>query len=395
MKLFDFLGKWLGKVKIGSKQTVVIDIPPELYYKEMAIYTATSLIANAISLSEIRTYIQNMPVRNEDYYLLNVAPNKNENSNYFWHKVIRKMIRDPAGAMVVEVKGELHCAESYSLRQERPILGNLYDGVILSGGFQMDRIFRAEEVYLFRMEDESVKQLIDGLYQDYGKLIQTAARAFRDTNGRKFKFKVDAVKAGDAEFERDFQNIIAKNIRDYMMNEYSTYVEYDGEELVEESQNKQAKSADDLIKIRQDMFQIVGQALKIPQSLMTGQVTSLKEVCDVFLTFAVDPFADTITATLNKRATKEEYLKGNYYQCYTGKVKHRDLFDIAAGIDKLIASTTMCTDEVREEIGLMPLNTSWSRQHYLTNNYSRVEDAAKPMDQAVKDTKKGGEGEGE
>lgn len=73
----------------------------------------------------------------------------------------------------------------------------------------------------------------------------------------------------------------------------------------------------------------------------------------MFLTFAVDPFADTITATLNKRATKEEYLKGNYYQCYTGKVKHRDLFDIAAGIDKLIASTTMCTDEVREEIGLM------------------------------------------
>lgn len=227
MKLFDFLGKWLGKVKIGSKQTVVIDIPPELYYKEMAIYTATSLIANAISLSEIRTYIKNEPVRNEDYYLLNVAPNKNENSNYFWHKVIRKMIRDPAGAMVVEVKGELHCAESYSLRQERPILGNLYDGVILSGGFQMDRIFRAEEVYLFRMEDESVKQLIDGLYQDYGKLIQTAARAFRDTNGRKFKFKVDAVKAGDAEFERDFQSIIAKNIRDYMMNEYSTYVEYE------------------------------------------------------------------------------------------------------------------------------------------------------------------------
>lgn len=388
MKLFDFLGKWLGKVKIGSNQTVVIDIPPELYYKEMAIYTATSLIANAISLSEIRTYIGNKPVRNEDYYILNVAPNKNENSNYFWHKVIRKMIRDPFGAMVVEINGELHCAESYSLRQDRPILGNLYDGVILSGGFQMDKIFRAEEVYLFRMEDESVKQLVDGLYEDYGKLMQTAARAFKDTNGRKFKFKVDAVKAGDAEFEKDFQGVISKNIRDYMLNEYSTYVEYDGEELVEESGNKQAKSADDVIKIRQDMFQIVGQALKIPQSLMTGQVTSLKEVCDVFLTFAVDPFADTITATLNKRATKAEYMKGNYYQCYTGKVKHRDLFDIADGIDKLIASTTMCTDEVREEIGLMPLDTKWSKQHYLTNNYSRVEDATKPV-------VKGGEGENE
>ncbi len=388
MKITDFLGKWFSKAKISSNQTVTIDIPAELYYKELALYTGISLIANAISLSEIRCYEGHKRVQNEDYYRLNVAPNKNENSNYFWHKVIRKMVRDPAGAMVVEVNGELHCAESYSLRQERPILGNLYDGIVLSGGFQMEKIFRAEEIYLFRMENESVKHLIDGMYKDYGKLMQAAAKAFRDTNGRKFKFKVDAIKAGDAEFEKEFNEIISKNIKAYMNSEYSTYVEYDGEELSEESSNKPAKSIDDLIKLRQDMFQIVGQALKIPQSLMTGNVTSLKEVCDVFLTFAIDPFADAITATLNKRATMVEYLRGNYYQCYTGKVKHRDLFDLAAGIDKLIASTTMCTDEVREEVGLVSLNTDWSKQHYLTNNYSRVEDAAKPV---VKKEEEGGE----
>lgn len=381
MKILDFLGKWIGKAKIGSSETIVIDIPAELYYKELAIYTATSLIANAISLSEIKCFENHSPVKNEDYYRLNVAPNKNENSNFFWHKVIRKMIRDPAGAMVVEVNGELHCAECYSLRVERPILGNLYDGIVLAGGFQMQKIFRAEEVYLFQMENESAKCLVDGLYKDYGKLLQAAAKAFRDTNGRKFKFKVDGTKSGDEEFNTEFEEIISKNIKDYMLGEYSTYVEYDGEELIEESSNKQAKSIDDVVKLRQDLFQVVGQTFKIPQSLMTGNVTSLKEVCDVFLTFAVDPFADTITATLNKRATKEEYLQGNFYQCYTGKVKHRDLFDLAAGIDKLIASTTMCTDEVREEVGLMALNKPWSKQHYLTNNYSRVEDMAKPVEE--------------
>ena len=113
---------------------------------------------------------------------------------------------------------------------------------------------------------------------------------------------------------------------------------------------------------------------------MTGQVTNVKDIGDVFLTFAVDPFADAITAVLNKRATKEEYLRGNYYQCYTGKVKHRDLFDMATSSDKLIASGVMCIDEVREENGLMPLNETWSRQHWMTNNYSRVEDQAKPAE---------------
>lgn len=379
MGLFNFLEKRISKVKISQSETVVIDIPPELYYKELAVYTATSLIANAISLCEFRVFEEHKPVKNEDYYVLNVAPNLNENSNLFWHKVVRKMIRDPAGAIVVEIRKKLHCAESYSVKLERPILGNLYDGIVLDGGLQLDRTFSADEVYLFKMEDESAKRLIDGLYEDYGKLIQSAARAFRDTNGRKFKFKVDAVKAGDEEFANDFKENISKQIKAYMDNEYATYVEYEGEELKEESGNKQPKGIDDMIKIRQDMFNMVGQAFKIPQSLMAGNITSLQEVCDVFLTFAVDPFADTITAVLNKRATSAEYLKGNYYQCYSGKVKHRDLFDVADAADKLIASTIMCTDEVREELGLMPLEEPWSRQHYVTNNYSRVEDATKPV----------------
>lgn len=379
MGLFNFLDKWISKIKIGSGQVITIDIPPELYYKELAVYTATSLLANAISLSEFRVFDNHRAVRNEDYYRLNVAPNKNENSNYFWHKVIRKMVREPTGALVVELNGELHCAESYSLRQERPVLGNLYDGVVLSGGLQLNRIFRADEVYLFRMEDENVKSLIDGMYEDYGRILKAAARSFRDTNGRKFKFKVDAVKAGDVEFAKEFENVISKYIKAYMENEHATYVEYEGETLVEESNIKAAKSSDDVIKLRQDMFEMVGQAFKIPQSLMTGNVTSLKDVCDVFLTFGVDPFADTLTSVLNKRATMQEYLRGNYYQCYTGRVKHRDLFDVAAAADKLIASSVMCADEVRNELGLSALDTPWSRQHYITNNYSKVEEATKTL----------------
>lgn len=380
MKVFDFLGKFLGKVKIGSSETIAIEVPEQIYFREAAIYTAASLIANAISLSEIRVFSNCRPEINEDYYILNVAPNKNENSTLFWHRVINKMIRNPTGALVVEINGELHCAESFNVRQERPILGNLYDGVVLKGGFQMDRIFRAEEVYLFKMEDENICNVINGLYAEYGKLLETAARAFRDTNGRKFKLKVDSVKTGDAEFANEYQNVIAKNIKAYMQNEYATYVEYDGEELKEESSNKSAKDSSDLIKLREDIFNIVGQAFKIPQSLMTGQVTNVKDIGDVFLTFAVDPFADAITSVLNKRATKQEYLQGNYYQCYTGKVKHRDLFDMATSSDKLIASGVMCVDEVREENGLMPLNTPWSRQHWMTNNYSRIEEQAKPAE---------------
>lgn len=145
MGLGNYLSKWIGKIKISSEQTVVIDIPATIYYEELAIYTAQSYLANAISMCEMRVFSKGKPVKNEDYYLLNVSPNKNENSNYFWHKVIRKMIREEKGALVVEINGELHCAEDFSILEERPILGNIYGGVVLAGGLQLNKIFTAQE----------------------------------------------------------------------------------------------------------------------------------------------------------------------------------------------------------------------------------------------------------
>ena len=81
----DFLEKLFPvKQKVGGDPSaVVIDIPAELYYKELAIYTASSLISNAISRSEMRTFEAGLPVKKNDYYLLNVSPNRNETSSVF------------------------------------------------------------------------------------------------------------------------------------------------------------------------------------------------------------------------------------------------------------------------------------------------------------------------
>ena len=118
----NFLEKIMPtKQQIGGDATaVVIDIPAELYYKELAIYTATSLIANAISRSEIKCFVGGKPTKSEDYFLLNVSPNANETSSIFWHKVINKAIRE-GKALVVDAAGKLYCADSWIREQERPI----------------------------------------------------------------------------------------------------------------------------------------------------------------------------------------------------------------------------------------------------------------------------------
>ena len=85
------VGDWTASGQ--RSDTIIIDIPAELYYKDLAVYTATSLISNAISRSEVKTYENFKPVKKDDYYLLNVSPNRNETSSLFWHRVINKMIR--------------------------------------------------------------------------------------------------------------------------------------------------------------------------------------------------------------------------------------------------------------------------------------------------------------
>ena len=59
-KLFPVRESYGGKV-----ESVIIDIPAELYYKELAIYTASSLISNAISRSEIKTFQGGKPVKEQ------------------------------------------------------------------------------------------------------------------------------------------------------------------------------------------------------------------------------------------------------------------------------------------------------------------------------------------
>ena len=207
----------------------------------------------------------------------------------------------------------------------------------------------------------------DNRRRDIRKRISSRRNAGNDSTDGPYKWK------------NIIHDIYAGNTS-YMENEDATYVEYEGEELTEESSNKPQKSSEDFISIRKDIFEVVGQAFKIPASMMLGSVTNVKDVLDIFLTFAVDPLANTISEVLNKRATAYEYTKGNYYKCYTGRIKHRDLFDSAANVEKIVGSSVLNTDEVREELELMPLDTEWSKQYRITKNFQNVEDATENVE---------------
>ena len=382
----DFLEKLFPvKEKYGpDASSVVIDIPAELYYKELAIYTASSLISNAISRSEMRVFEKGKPVKNHDYYLLNVSPNRNETSSVFWHKVINRVIRN-GEALVVEAGGYLYCADSYTRAVERPVLGDIYEMVAV-GNFTFDKKFTQDDSYLFRLDNINVRQLIDGMYMEYGKILSSAAKALKQTNGQKYKLHIDGVKAGDTEFNTEFENFIKKQLKTYMESDNAVYPEFDGYKLEADPTygNGKSGSAADFVSLKKELFSSVAGAFHIPESMMTGNITNMADIIGSFLTFGADPYADMITEALNKEAGPENYLAGNYYQVDTSRIMHRDAFDVAADVSNLISSGVKCIDEVREMLGDAPLNTDWSKKHFITKNFEEIE-------RFLTSTEKGGE----
>lgn len=357
------------KVQRTEDGTVIIDLPADLYYRELAIYTAKSLIGNAISRSEIRVFENGKPIKNRDYYLLNVSPNANETSSVFWQKAINKMTEENE-ALIVEVGERLYLADSFTVERKNTIYGDVYSGVTVRG-YTFDKIFTQQDAYLLKLNDVSIKTLLDGAYDSFGTIIASAAKAFKKANGQKYKLRINEVQAGNKDFEDKFQKMIDESLKPYLENDNAIYPEFEGY-LLEPDKNMNSRTSEDFRKLKEDWFRTVSMAFHIPESIMTGNITNMAEVVEAFLSFGVNPYGDVITEALNKRGGLDNFLKGNYYKLDTSNINHKDIFKIASGIASLVSSGVFSIDDVLLELGREPLGESWSSAHYITKNFSEI-----------------------
>lgn len=390
--MWDFLERILASVNLeeaiaeapeepsgtGEAKTVRIRIPPEIYFTEMALYTARNIIAKAVSSCEFRVFRNNKEDRTAiEYFLLNEAPNRNQNATEFWCDVVNKVLGKDNSALVIEANSMLFVADSYITEHGRPIMGNIYSGVVLKAGnevLQLNRKYRAEDCMLFKLDNENYSRIINGLMSRYSDLISTAVTAFKTDGGSKFKIHIDAEKQGDEKFIEEFEDKISGQLQDFIEPGTAVFVEFEGYDLTETSKaSVSSVSAKNILDIKESMFNAVADSLLLPRALMNGNINNVDDVVKEALTFAIDPFAKMIRRTLNKYSGYEEYKAGNRYDVYTGAIKHHDILDSADNLDKLIASGTTNQDENRELVGLPALNTESSRTYLMTKNYGKID----------------------
>lgn len=388
MNLIDFIKSIVNAKKYGSAKTISAEGLENVdYFKELALYTAISYIANAISKCEIKTYVKGEEVKEKAYYIFNYSPNPNQNASEFWHKVVEKMFYE-GEALVIAIKEKIYCADSYGI-ENLPIIGNVYTGITIDG-FQLNSRYRADEVYIFKLDNKEVKKIIDGINISYSRIMSYAIDNYRKSNSTKYKLKLGYLKAGNEEFNKEYEEMIEEQLRSFINSTDSVYTEYEGDSLEDISPKTNVKDSTDISNIRKEIFETTFQALNIPQSLMHGNITNMNDVVKAFITFGVDPVAEMITKELTRKQGNDYqqsynfWKNGDYCKVDTSTINHIDIFDVADKVDKLISSGVNCIDELRKNIGYPELNTEFSKTHFITKNYDTIENRLKGGDEVEK-----------
>lgn len=388
MGIFSFLEKRVSAAELKNELSVITqDAAKQIFFKELALQIAISYIANTISKCEFKVYENGAEVRNELYYMLNVNPNPNQNSSQFLNALITRYYRNGKALVVPDSrKNRLYVADGFAI-DEKPLSENIFSSISLENQM-ITRKYKASDVFYFRLDDVPVKRLIDGAFDQYGQIMQAAIDGFIRRNGKKYKLILDQYKAGDPEFKTLYENMLKKQLEAFVKSPNAVYPQFRGQNLEEFDKTAASNygSSSDVIAVRKEMFDCVAQAFKIPLPMMYGNVTTINDNINMFLTFTIDPVADMLGEEITRKMYPfEEWKKGNYVKCDTSSISHVDILDVADKVDKAISSGVMCIDEVRKRLDMQPFNDEFGKTRFVTKNYETAETALNPM--------KGGENE--
>ncbi len=368
--IFDYLDSKVDRAKLQSCCSHEIN---EINFLKLAVYIVSTYIATAISTCEFKVYNSDGLIKDINYYKLNVSPNPNDTGTKLKYKMVKELVQN-GESLVVQYKNNLYFAEYFGYASES-ILGYEFDNVTIQNE-PIAKEFNRKTSFYFSFDDEKVKSLLDTIDVKYKELLSCATKVYKNSLSNKWKLKIDTAKQNDPTFEEEFNDFVTSQLKEFLTSDEGVYPELNGYNLERLEKTDSKSDSSDIRNIRKDIFDMVSQSYKMPVSMMYGNVTNLKEVINQFITFAVKPYASLIGEEITRTLyTEQEILDGNRVEVDISSINYKDIFDIANGIDKLISTGIANIDETRKMVNLPVLDTEFSKQYWMTKNYSKIEEA--------------------
>jgi phage portal protein, HK97 family len=344
-----------------------------VYIREMAFWSAVNVVANAVSKCEFRTYMNGKEIKDREYYLWNIEPNKNQNSSEFIHKLIAKLYRNNE-CLVIEQNGQLLVADNF-VKTEYALFDDVFSQVTVKN-FIFNRTFTQSEVLYFKLHEENIRNIVNGLYESYSKLITYSMKAYQRSRGTKGIFKYDALPMAGTEERKWFDALINEKISKWLTSDNAALPLGKGQEW-QELQHKTYtnESTRDIRAQIDDISDFTAKAFGIPPALLRGDVQDTSKAVDQLLTFCIDPLCDMLQEEINrKRNGYAGFSQGTYLKIDTKSIKHVDLLSVATAIDKLIASGCFTVNDIRKAVGDEPIDEEWANSFFITKNYAPIEE---------------------
>ena len=366
-----FFGADADTVYITQK---AIEQTTKLNIEKFGIVMAINFIASAISKCEFKTFLNGKEVKGDEYYLWNIEPNLNESSTQFSQKLISRLLFY-GEALVIGVNGQLLVADSFN-QVEYAVVENYFTDVSVKT-MNFNRTFKMSEVMYFRLNDTNIRNLLANLINGYEELNNMAEGKYKRSGGRKGIARINKPPSGDTEFKKKIDDLFNRQFKAYFEAENAVIhlergIEY--EEQGGESVKKSTSEITDIQNITKEAFDRIAQAFRMPPALLRGDIADIEKITDNFLSFCIDPIVTIIgEEATRKRYGKRAFINGSYIKVDTTCIRHIDIFSISESFDKLIASGGYSIDDLRIKAGDTPLNTDWSRRHWITKNYQEIE----------------------
>lgn len=381
---------WLKGMLTGNKTIEIASKDVEDYIdkhemqklalEEFYIHVAINMISNSISKCEFKTFQDGKETFGEEYYLWNYEPNKNQNSSQFLQELLTRLLYF-GECLVVEVAGQLIIAENF-YQEEYAVKENVFTNVSRKN-ITFNKTFLMSEVLYYRLSNINIRKLLNSLCSGYSKLISEAIDKFEKSGGERGTVTIDALKVGQQlqnsgktfdEVMEEMMNVRFKkffNSKNAVMPLFEGY-KYD--RLGTETSKKSTSEVKDITDLTKEVIEKVSIAFNIPPALLKGEIADVKDVTKNYLTFGIDPYAEMICEENNrKRYGHKQLQQKSYMTIDTTTVMHRDIFDIAESIDKLLSDGMYNVDELRRKVGDAELNTEHSKKYCRTKNYTETE----------------------
>ncbi|WP_252466454.1 phage portal protein [Desulfosporosinus nitroreducens] len=345
----------------------------ETYIRELAFWSAVNMIANSISKCEFKTFLNGKEVKDREYYLFNIEPNKNQNSSAFIHQWISQLYRKNE-CLIIEENGQLLVADSY-IRKPYALLDDVFTGVTV-GDFTFNRSYTQADVLYFKLSEQDMRKVTAGLYESYGKLITYGMKSYQKSRGNRGTLNISTLAQGKIDYKETVEKLLNERFKTFFNAENAVLPLFDGYSYTDiGSKTYSNEGTRDIRAMMDDISDFTAKGFGIPPALLRGDVAGIKDALESFLTFCVDPLCDMLQEEINrKRSGYAGFKAGTYLQIDTKAIKHVDLLSVSTAIDKLVASGAFCINDIRKLVGEEPIDEPWAWQHFMTKNYSTVAD---------------------